>query len=313
MKTDSAIFVVATPIGNLDDLSPRAKKVLAEVDLIAAEDTRETRKLLNLIGIGSKEIISYHDHGETERAAQLVRRLTEHSLKLALVSDAGTPCISDPGYRLVSLARQHGVRVYTIPGPSALTALASISGLPTNRILFIGFLPPKAGAMQREMSTWKSMNASVVFYESTRRLARTLGVLQKICPDAMVSVGRELTKLYEESILMPVSAARSWAENHSSLKGEAVVMVDLSTAFDPNAWAASANEEVDDAEFASEMEEFGPLPVSETWSLALVEKKAREGFAHGATLKDLLKDLLVSGMNRGELYQLLLKLKKERS
>jgi len=283
MSPSPAIFVVATPIGNLEDLSPRARKVLAEVDLIAAEDTRETRKLLNLIGVGTKEIVSYQDHGETERAEQLIRKIQDLGLSLALVSDAGTPCISDPGYRLINLARQRGITVHPVPGPSSMVALASVSGLPTNRLLFVGFPPVKAVALNKEITSWRGAGASVIFFEATRRLQRTLAAIEAIYPFARVAVGRELTKLFEECVVMGIREARVWTECHSSLKGEAVVMVDLSDCGTGDSAAMTPDS---------------------------IRQQALDGFARGCTVKDLLQEMSGAGMSRTELYQLLLSVKR---
>ena len=188
------LYMVATPIGNLDDMTPRAKRVLAEADLIAAEDTRTTRKLLTHFGIQGKKLVSYHDHGETEQAERLIDQVEGGGLKLAIVSDAGTPGISDPGYRIAAAARARGLSVVPIAGPSALTALVSASGLPSDRLLFVGFPPQRAQALKTEIASWRGLRASIVFFEATRRLGRTLAAIAEEYPEARVAVGRELTK-----------------------------------------------------------------------------------------------------------------------
>lgn len=293
------IFVVATPIGNLEDMSPRARRILGEADIIAAEDTRETRKLLNLLGIGPKELVSYHDYGEDERAAFLLDRISREQATLALVSDAGTPCISDPGYRLVNGARGRGIAVIPIPGPSALTALASVAGLPTNRILFIGFLPTKPGPLKKEMLTWGDLRASVVFFESTRRLTRTLTALEMIWPHARVAIGRELTKMYEETLVTAVSLARSWAEDHGTLKGEVAVMVDvMPNTIQRQSAEGSAGDSPMDGDSLADMD-------SSEW-----ESDALAALGSGATIQDLLQRFADVGLSRGELYKKLLALKK---
>jgi 16S rRNA (cytidine1402-2'-O)-methyltransferase len=279
------IYVVATPIGNLDDLTLRAARVLGEVDVVAAEDTRNTARLLAHLGITGKRLVAYHDHVEAERSEALVTELVERGLALALVSDAGTPLISDPGYRLVAAARARGVTVHPIPGPSALTALASSAGLPTDRLLFVGFLPTRAGARTAEMELWAAAQASVVFFESTRRLARTLGEIQALYPTAQVAVGRELTKLYEEIVTGSIDDALAWVRSRATLKGEATVMI-----APPRAG--------DDASGALD--------------LAKLRKEAARAFARGATLKDLLKTYRDVGLKRPELYRLLLEAKGER-
>lgn len=283
---DPVIFIVATPIGNLDDLTPRALATLRNVDIIAAEDTRNTRKLLTHFNITGKELISYHDHVEAVRSEQLVDRLERDGLSLALVSDAGTPCVADPGYRLVRLAKQRGIKVHPVPGASALTSLISASGLPSDRVLFVGFLPTKESDLRREIQSWAVARAAIVYFEPTRRLESSISLIAEIHPHAEVSVGRELTKLYEEIETLPVADALDWVKGHSVLKGEAVVMVHLGE--------APAHDEASESESA----------------MAHVEQAARKGFASGKTLKDLLKELGGLGIQRSELYQMLLDIKQ---
>jgi 16S rRNA (cytidine1402-2'-O)-methyltransferase len=282
---DAAIFVVATPIGNLDDFSPRAIATLRHVDIIAAEDTRTTRKLLSHFGITGKELISYHDHVEASRSTQLVEMLKERGSTMALVSDAGTPCVADPGFRLIRLAKERGIKVHPIPGPSALTTLISASGLPSDRVIFIGFLPTKESDLRREIQSWRVARASIVFFEPTRRLHVSLALIGEIHPNAEVSIGRELTKLYEEIETMPVSEAKDWVTSHKVLKGEAAVMVYL-------------GEAVEEA-------------IDEQSAVGHIRLHARRGFAEGKTLKDLLKELGGLGVQRSELYQILLDVRDE--
>ena len=284
--TAPQIFIVATPIGNLEDLTPRALATLRSVDIIAAEDTRNTRKLLTHFNITGKELVSYHDHSEEFRSQQLVDRLLRDGLSLALVSDAGTPCVADPGYRLVRLAKQHQIKVHPIPGASAVTSLVSASGLPSDRFLFVGFLPVKESDLRREIQSWIVMRASIIYFEPTRRLESSLSLIAEIHPRAEVSVGRELTKLFEEIETRPVAKMLEWARNHATLKGEAVVMVHIG-------------------------ENVSTSDVSDTASAMLhVETSARAGFAAGKSLKDLLKELGGLGLMRTELYQKLLEIKE---
>jgi 16S rRNA (cytidine1402-2'-O)-methyltransferase len=283
---DPAIFIVATPIGNLDDMTPRALATLRHVDLIAAEDTRNTRKLLTHFGINGKELISYHDHVEVTRSEQLVERLKAHGMTLALVSDAGTPCVADPGYRLVNLAKKQGIKVHPVPGASALTSLISASGLPSDRVMFVGFLPTKESDLRREIQSWTVSRSSIVYFEPTRRLETSLSLIAEIHPNAEVSIGRELTKLYEEIETMPVAEAVEWVRNHSILKGEAVVMVYLG--------------ESSQGDAGEEMQSVATH----------VQQAARRGFAAGKSLKDLLKELGGLGLQRSELYQMLLDIKQ---
>ena len=223
--TSPALYIVATPIGNLDDMTVRAQRVLESVDLIAAEDTRRAKQLLSHLGIGKKELISYYDHVEQEKAPKLVDRMLDEGISLALISDAGTPCISDPGYRLVAEAHRREVTVVPIPGASALGALVSASGLPSSRFTFVGFLPAKDGALESEIQSWNQAFGAIVFYESTRRLKKSLSVIQRFHPEAQIAVGREMTKLHEEITLFPIAEAIDWCQSHENMKGEAAVMV----------------------------------------------------------------------------------------
>ena len=191
-----ALYIVATPIGNLEDITQRALRVLGEVDLIACEDTRHTRKLLTHYGINTPTI-SYHEHNERERATELLARL-QAGASLAIVSDAGTPGINDPGFRVVRLAIENGVRVIPVPGPSALiTALVS-SGLPTDEFFFGGFLPAKSNARRGRLSELRTTPATLVFYEAPHRIAATLKDAHEILGEREAVVARELTKMHEE-------------------------------------------------------------------------------------------------------------------
>lgn len=280
----AALFVVATPIGNLEDLTPRAMKVLESVDIIAAEDTRRTRTLLNHLGIRQKQLVAYHDHNELERSVQLIERIKNEGLSVALVSDAGTPCISDPGYRLVKEAHRQGVTVHPVPGPSALTALVSASGLPTDRFMFVGFPPVKSKELRKQIEEWKRIGYPVVFYESLRRLQKTMEHVIAVAPDAEVAIGRELTKLYEEVACMPVTKAIDWIRAHEVLKGEATIMISF-----------AAVEATDSKLMTPEQ----------------LLKVAADEFRNGASLKDLLQSFSDAGYKRAELYQLLLTAKEK--
>lgn len=277
------IFVVATPIGNLDDISLRAIQILKKVDLIAAEDTRNTIKLLMLLGIPKKEILSYHDHGETERATSLLDRIEKSGESLALVSDAGTPCIADPGFRLIKEAHHRGIQVHPIPGVSAMTTLVSVSGLPSDRVLFVGFLPTKSVARDQEIKGWTNFEASIVFFESARRLVQTLKDIDAIFPSALVAVGRELTKLYEEVKQLPISSMIQWFDAHPSLKGEVVVMVSQLQ-----------------APTAEGLEEDKLQSLRKSWEASMRK---------GKSLRDVLKESIDSGLSRSELYNELLEIK----
>jgi 16S rRNA (cytidine1402-2'-O)-methyltransferase len=191
------LFVVATPIGNLDDLSPRAREVLAIADVIAAEDTRHSRGLLSRIGVEAR-LIAYHEHNERERVAELLERLSGGAT-VALVSDAGTPLISDPGWRLVRAAREQGIEVVPVPGPSAAIAALCAAGMPTDRFVFEGFLPRGDGARAARLHELRPERRTLIFYESVHRLTDTLAALvEHFGADREAVLARELTKLHEQ-------------------------------------------------------------------------------------------------------------------
>ena len=216
------LYVVATPIGNLGDMTRRAINVLAEVDLIASEDTRVTRRLLSHFEIENR-YISYHEKNEIYRAEELVDSLCVGN-SVALVSDAGTPCISDPGYRIVNLAKQSGVEVVSVPGPSAVTAALSISGLPTDHFYFEGFLPKKKGRQTRFIFLSK-LEASVVIYESPMRIIKTLNDISGFMGSHRVlSVCREITKKFEEVFMGTVDEAIDYFSQKNA-KGEFVIVI----------------------------------------------------------------------------------------
>lgn len=220
LPATGTLFVVATPIGNLEDWSRRGEQVLRTADLILCEDTRHTRKLLERFGIhGSLE--SYHDFNETGKARRLAERIRSGA-SVALVSDAGTPTLSDPGYRIVRECRESGLPVIPIPGPSAAVAALSVSGLPTDTYLFIGFLPSKKDARRRRLESLRSETATLVLYEAPHRLRATLGDIHEILGDRRVFLGREMTKLHEEYTL----GSASQLLGQAVARGEAVLVVD---------------------------------------------------------------------------------------
>ncbi len=215
------LYIVATPIGNLGDLSPRAAATLSGADVIAVEDSRVTAKLLRHIGI-KRPMVAYHDHsGEAVRPALIARMATE---AVALVSDAGTPLISDPGYKLVRDARAAGVNIVTIPGPSAAISALTLAGLPTDRFLFVGFLPAKAKARADAIAEIAAIRATLVLYESGPRLAATLTTLTAGLGNREAAVARELSKLYEECVTGSLTdlAARY---KDAPPKGEIVIVI----------------------------------------------------------------------------------------
>jgi 16S rRNA (cytidine1402-2'-O)-methyltransferase len=218
------LFVVATPIGNLDDLTPRAREVLAAADVIAAEDTRHTRGLLSRIGVEAR-LIAYHEHNERERVAELLERLAGGAT-VALVSDAGTPLISDPGWRLVRAAREQRIEVVPVPGPSAAIAALSAAGLPTDRFVFEGFLPRSDGARAARLRELRSERRTLVFYESVHRLPETFAALvEHFGGDREAVLARELTKLHEQFRAGTLAALAAALGADVPLLGEFVLVV----------------------------------------------------------------------------------------
>ena len=190
------LVLVATPIGNLEDVSARALRVLREADLVAAEDTRHTRKLLSHYGIPA-QIVSLHEHNERARAASLIERVLDGQV-VALVTDAGSPGIADPGYPVVRAAVAAGVRVESIPGPSAVITALQVSGLPTDAFLFAGFLPPKGAARRRRLEELSAQRETVVVFESPHRIDKCLEDLEAVWGERPIALARELTKLHEQ-------------------------------------------------------------------------------------------------------------------
>lgn len=223
-ETSSGIlYIVSTPIGNLEDITLRALRVLKEVDLIAAEDTRRTRQLLSHYGI-HKPLISYHEHNRRMREESLLKELREGKT-IALVTDAGTPGVSDPGEHLVKSAIQESIPLVPIPGASALVAALSISGLPTDSFLFYGFLPSKAGAREKLMLSLKERHETLIFYESPKRLRFFLEDVVRILGERQVVVAREMTKIYEEAYRGTASEVLQEI-GEEEIKGEVTVVVE---------------------------------------------------------------------------------------
>ncbi len=218
------LYTVATPIGNLDDITLRAIKTLQAVDLIVAEDTRTSARLLSHLGL-RKPMLSLHEHNERARIARLLREL-EQGRSLALVSDAGTPLISDPGYPLVRAVRDAGYRVSPLPGPSSIIAALSAAGLPTDRFSFVGFPPHKAAECRRWLETLVGRGETLVLLESTHRLLRLLGLLDELMPDADLVLAKELTKRHEAFIDGTARECLGRLEEDPGLcKGEFVVLL----------------------------------------------------------------------------------------
>jgi 16S rRNA (cytidine1402-2'-O)-methyltransferase len=221
MKTGT-LYIVATPIGNLEDITFRAVRILKEVDLIAAEDTRHSRKLLTHFGI-SRPLTSYFDHNKELKGGYILDKLLQ-GLSIALISDAGTPCISDPGYQLVRDAVRSGVTVVPIPGPSAAVAALSASGLPTESFAFEGFLPSRPGKRGERLAALKGELRVLIFYESPNRLSATLADMQEIFGDRETVIARELSKIYEEFTRGTLTQL-SERYREEKTRGEVVIMV----------------------------------------------------------------------------------------
>jgi 16S rRNA (cytidine1402-2'-O)-methyltransferase len=217
------LYLVATPIGNLQDMTFRAVETLKSVDLVACEDTRHTRKLLTHFGI-SKKLVSYHEHNEAERSAELLEMLRK-GMSVALVSDAGTPAISDPGFRIVREAISAGIAVIPIPGAVAFATAASAAGLATDAIFFGGFLPSKKGERRRRLLEVSKIPGTLAFYDSPRRLTATLVDALEVLGDRQAVIAREITKLHEEFLRGNLSELHSKVST-ASLKGEIVLLID---------------------------------------------------------------------------------------
>jgi 16S rRNA (cytidine1402-2'-O)-methyltransferase len=221
------LYLVATPIGNLEDITYRAVRVLREADLIACEDTRQTRKLLDHYEI-SQPTISYHEHNEAERSVELASRLAAGAT-IALVSDAGMPLVSDPGYRLVRAAIELGVPVQAIPGPSAaLTALAA-AGLPTDAFRFGGFLPAKQGQRAKALEALAGEHATLIFYEAPHRILESLEAIEQTLGPRPVVVARELTKIHEEYVRGTPAEVRAQLESRDAVRGEITLLIGKAT------------------------------------------------------------------------------------
>lgn len=218
------MHIVATPIGNLEDITLRAIRVLKEVSLIACEDTRETRKLLERYGI-TTPLLSCHEHNEAARAEQIAARL-ERGESVALVSDAGTPLVEDPGYRIVKLALDRGFEVRPAPGACSVVAALSASGLPTDSFFFGGFLPAKAGKRRARLQEIAGLPATLVFCEAPHRILETLRDCEAVFGSRRVVVARELTKIHEEFLRGTAAEVRAELERRPAVKGEMVLMVD---------------------------------------------------------------------------------------
>lgn len=219
------LYIVATPIGNLDDITLRAIDTLKRVDLIAAEDTRHSGLLLQHLGIKAR-LYSLHDHNEQEKAHVLIEKL-QAGISIALISDAGTPLINDPGYHLVKACRENGIKVVPIPGACAAIAALSVAGLPSDKFIYEGFLPAKSKARQDSLASLITEPRTMIFYESTHRLLETLKDMQTIFgADKQIVLAKELTKTWETIVSLPVNELIDWLNQDASRqKGEFVLIV----------------------------------------------------------------------------------------
>jgi len=269
------LYLVATPIGNLADITHRALQVLNDVDLIACEDTRHTHKLLNHYGVTTKTI-SYHEHNEQQRAAELIGRLKQGT-NIAVVSDAGTPSISDPGFRLVRAAIENEIVIVPVPGPSALIAALIAAGLPTDEFFFAGFLPSRPSARRTRLTELQSIPGTLIFYEAPHRLAATLKDAYEILGEREAVVARELTKLHEEIRRGLLSKLTADYTEKTDIRGEIVVLIDR------NMIGAAATPAVSVA--------------------TLVDQFEQAGLDHRAALKKAAREL---GLSRAEAYRKLL-------
>jgi 16S rRNA (cytidine1402-2'-O)-methyltransferase len=217
------LYIVATPIGNLEDITLRALRVLREADLIACEDTRQTRKLLDHAGI-SKPAVSYHDHNEASRTTELIGKLLSGA-NIALVSDAGTPLISDPGYRVVEAAIEAGIQVVPIPGACAAIAALSASGLPPDSFRFGGFLPPKSSQRRKVLEELTTETCTLIFYEAPHRILDALDDIAAVMGSRRVVVGREITKLHEEFLRGTAAEVRAKLADRPVVRGEITLLI----------------------------------------------------------------------------------------
>lgn len=281
------LFIVATPIGNLEDITQRALRVLREVDLIACEDTRHTRKLLNHFGIDTPAI-SYHEHNERERADELCARL-DSGTSIALVSDAGTPLINDPGYRIVATAAERGIPVVPVPGPVAFVAALTASGLPTDEFFFAGFLPPRASARRARLEELRSLRATLVVYEAPHRIVATLKDAAQVLGNRHAVVARELTKLHEEFVRGTLTELLERFSKAGTARGEMVLLI------------------------SGEAVESSPAKAEQTSTEQLVDLVNRlesEGLNSKEALKRAAREL---GIKRGEAYRTMIAQKNRRT
>ena len=282
------LYIISTPIGNLEDITQRALRILREVQVIACEDTRHTRKLLNHFGIDT-QTISYHEHNETERAAELCQTLSAGK-DVALVSDAGTPLVSDPGFRIVNAAIEKGINVVPIPGAAAFVAALSASGLASDQFLFAGFLPARSAQRKAKLEELSALNATLIFYEAPHRIAAALRDARAVLGNRRAVVGRELTKLHEEFARGTLDELSETFADPLKARGEMVLMI---------AGAGSAEEREREIHDSPEIN-----------FIERVSQLQREGLDEKAAFKKAAREL---GLKRDEAYRLLVAQKNRRS
>jgi 16S rRNA (cytidine1402-2'-O)-methyltransferase len=271
------LYIVSTPIGNLEDITHRALRILREVDVIACEDTRHTRKLLNHFGI-DKKTVSYHEHNETERAAELCELMTAGK-KIALVSDAGTPLVSDPGFRLLNAVIKNGIDVVVVPGLTAFAAALSGSGLPSDQFFFAGFLPARTSARRARLEELRALSATLIFYEAPHRIAATLRDAAAALGNRGAVVARELTKMHEEFLRGSLNELAAMFSDANKARGEMVLLIEGASDKAPASLPATPV-----AAFSERMDQL-----------------QAEGLAEKAALKQAAREL---GLKRDEAYRL---------
>jgi 16S rRNA (cytidine1402-2'-O)-methyltransferase len=275
------LYLVATPIGNLEDITLRALRILKEADQVACEDTRHTQKLLNHYSI-QKALVSYHEHNEMTRAPELVLAM-EQGAQIALVSDAGMPLVSDPGYRLVTLALRHHLPVVPIPGPSALLAALSASGLPNEEFLFAGFLPARTGERHRALERLRIEDRTIIFYEAPHRIEETLAAAYEVLGNRPACIAREVTKLHEEFRRGTLSELRA-SLSEKPARGEITLLIG---AVPPEDRAAQRDTSQSLAERVDELIRQAKLDRKEALKLAAKER----GITKRAAYQELHLDL----------------------
>jgi 16S rRNA (cytidine1402-2'-O)-methyltransferase len=278
-RMTGTLYIVATPIGNLEDITQRALRILGEVDLVACEDTRRTRVLLNHFGIKTKTL-SYHEHNERERAEQISELLLSGK-SVALVSDAGTPLINDPGFRVTNAAIELNLAVVPIPGPTAFVAALVASGLPSDQFFFAGFLPARANALREKLEELKRIPATLVLYEAPHRIAATLKDALEVLGNRQAAVARELTKIHEEIVRGSLRELSQRLSGDAAVRGEIVLII--------------SGAAVDEAAT-------GETEPSSRTLIERVSELERDGLDAKSALKKAAREL---GMKRAEAYRVL--------